>query len=115
MSILAEGQLAATQSIVFEVPTEAERATITQIVMHNIGTNKETIQGFAKKKFGTARSIGTFLLKKGERGEYIEPGRPVNLDSGDTFEAFTTNAASVDITIFGTLSSDVTVGGSIAT
>lgn len=101
MTILAEGQLAGAQSNIYQVGARILSSSIEKITFFNPSEFTQTAQLFVKARFGTAREIRQFVLLEDNGGEYLEPGEVIILSNGDSLQAFTTDAITVDFVVFG--------------
>ena len=105
MTILAEGQLAITQSTIFEADGgdvfDSASFTIEKITFFNINALAQTAILSIQKRNETARSIRQFILEQNEGGEYLEPGEMLKLENGDQLLAETTTASAVNFTVIG--------------
>lgn len=105
MTILADGQVAITQSDIFEVsgadvlPTG--KVSISKITFFNTGSIDQTTILYIKTVGGTARELAQFQLQENERAEYLEPSETLELDNGDSLQAKTTTASVVNFFVIG--------------
>ena len=108
MTILADGQVSTTKTVIFEVGDSAvldtENAVVEKITLFNTSAVEQTASLFIKKGFSVSRQLRQFILLENEGGEYLEPGETLPLEMGDEIEAQTTSAGAVDFVIFGTRS-----------
>ncbi len=108
MTILANGQVATTKTVIFQVTgadvLNAERASIDKITFFNENIAEQTAILFVKERFGSSRKIRQFKLLQNEGGEYLEPGDNLPLEIGDSLEAETTTTNAVNFVVFGSRS-----------
>ena len=104
MTILADGQVATVQSVIFEVDQTSilpANVTIEKITFFNTNEIAQTAVLFLKSRFGVVRELRQFQLKENEGGEYLEPGEVLTIGIGDQLLAQTTTAAAVDFVVTG--------------
>ena len=105
MTILADGQLAITQSAIFEADGANifgnASFSIEKITFFNPNSITQTVLLFIKERNGIAREVRQFLLKENEGGEYLEPGETLSLENGDQLLAQTTTVNVVDCVVLG--------------
>jgi len=105
MTILAEGQIAITQSTIFEVKDtsvlQITKADVNKVTFFNTSPITQTAILYVKKFDGIARKLRQFILRENEGGEYLEPGDKLELDHGDVLQAETTTADVVNFVVFG--------------
>jgi len=114
MTILADGKIPSTRTVIFETGTSGsdfhtdvfnfDKVNITKITMFNNASAEQTVILYVQKKFGDFRKLRQYVLKQNENGEYLEPGEVLSLRAGDAIEAETTDADSVDFVVYGDLS-----------
>lgn len=108
MTILADGRIATTDTIILQVsgadvlPTT--KVTCERITFFNESAVEQTAILSIKKFSETSRKLRQFKLLQNEGGEYLEPGETLPLDNGDALIAQTTNADAVNFIVFGTRS-----------
>ena len=100
---LADGQLPSSQAAIFTVPA-SNRAIVNYIHLHNTGTGPETVTLWLKRSGSTAR---VFIREPALEADAtlfpLEPSEEFTLSAGDTIEAQTTTATTVDYFITGAL------------
>lgn len=105
MAILADGQLATTQSTIFVADGSdvfnGASFTIEKITFFSTNALAQTAILFLKRRFGTAREIRQFILNQNEGGEYLEPGEFITMENGDELLAETTTASAVNFAVVG--------------
>lgn len=100
---LADGQLPSSQAAIYTVPANY-RAIVNYIHVHNTGSAPETVTIWVKRSGSTARilvrepalSIDTTMWP-------LEPSEELTLSAGDSIEAQTSTATTVDYFITGAL------------
>lgn len=106
MTILADGQLAITQSTIFVADGssvfDSASFSIDKITFFNTNDLAQTTILFLKTRFGTSRELRQFILQQNDGGEYLEPGELITLENGDQLRAETTTASAVNFTVIGT-------------
>ena len=105
MSILADGQIAITESTIFVADGGdvfgSASFTIEKITFFNINALAQTAILFLMTRFGTSRELRQFVLQQNEGGEYLEPGESITLENGDELLAITTTASAVNFAVVG--------------
>ena len=105
MTILANGQIATTQSTIFEVTDtdilDTDKVQIEKITFFNTNVLAQTTILFLKTRFGISRELRQFVLNQNDGGEYLEPGEVLTLDNGDELLAQTTTASAVNFAVIG--------------
>lgn len=93
--ILASGQVAAVKGTIFTATT----TTIVRLVtfVHVSGGTQDVVL-YVKKSAGTSRVVSRAEL---EINEFAHEEDIITLEAGDTLEAATTNATSVDFVVTG--------------
>lgn len=105
MTILADGQLAITESTIFVADQsdvfDSASFTIEKITLFNTNALAQTAILFLKTRFGTSRELRQFVLQQNEGGEYLEPGEILTIENGDQLLAQTTTASAVNFAVLG--------------
>ena len=105
MTILAEGQLAITQSTIFEAVGAnyfgSANFTIQKITFFNTNAAAQTAILYLQKRNSTSRELRQFVLQLNEGGEYLEPGEVLKIENGDQLLAETTTVSSVNFAVIG--------------
>lgn len=105
MAILADGQVAITQSTIFEADGspifDSASFTIEKITFFNTNAEAQTAILYLQKRNVTSIEIRQFILQQNEGGEYLEPGEVLTLENGDELLAETTTASAVNFAVVG--------------
>jgi len=105
VTILASGQLAVTQTAIFEAEgadvLDGASFTIEKITFFNVNATAQTAILYLQKQFGASRKLRQFVLQENEGGEFLEPGEILTLENGDQLLAETTTANSVNFAVLG--------------
>jgi hypothetical protein len=95
--ILADGQVAATSTTLYAVPALTQ-AIIRTVSFVNVSGSDQAVVFRIKKSGGTSRVFSRVVLATNEFAHEEDIG---TLDAGDSIEAETTNATSVDYSVMG--------------
>ncbi len=105
MSTLTDGQLEASQSIIFEADGapifHSASFSIEKITFFNTDAVAQTAILYLKKSFSTSIEVRQFVLQQSEGGEYLEPGEIITMENGDQLLAETTTASAVNFAVIG--------------
>jgi len=105
MTILSDGQVATTQTTIFEADGSSvfnsASFTIKKITFFNINAAAQTAILYLQKRSRTAGEIRQFVLQQDEGGEYLEPGEVLEIENGDQLLAETTTASAVNFFVDG--------------
>lgn len=105
MTILAEGQVAATKETILLVDISPifpdNKVECQNITFFNAGVSIQTVILFIKKKGSISREVHQFKLKQNETGEFLAGGHVLSLDDGDEIEASASSADNVNFLITG--------------
>lgn len=92
---LGSGQIASSQGVLYTVPALSVAYLKSLSISHTSAT-PQTVIIYLKESGGTARRYRTFVLNEDESADVISPGSSIQLSAGDTLEAETTSATTVD-------------------
>lgn len=105
MTILADGQVAITQSTIFLADGANYHGsadfTIEKVTFFNTNALAQTAILYLQKRNGIAREIRQFVLQQNEGGEYLEPGEKLKIENGDQLLAETTTLSAVNFAVVG--------------
>lgn len=95
--LLANGQVPAAVAALYTVPA-ATRAVIRTVAFTHVAGGLQTVQLYVRKSAGTRRKFSRAVLDTDEFAHEEDIG---TLEAGDSIDAETTNAASVDYSVHG--------------
>ena len=100
---IADGQIASSQAAIYTVPANYT-AIINYIHLHNTGISPETVTLWLKRSGSTARVFLRIPALEPDVTLFpLDPSEELTLSAGDSLEAQTTTATTVDYFITGAL------------
>lgn len=96
---LADGQLPDAQAAIYTV-SFGVTAYVKQLLLFNTSSDPQTIELYLNTS-GTPRAWRRLVLEENESATILEHGESLQLESGSTIEAVSTDDAAVDYTITG--------------